>query len=444
MENDMTGPRPPWLATRLVAAVLRADERDALLGDLCEEFVLRASGSPQAAARWYWNQAIRSVPVLLGSRSRRGRWISTLAIAAAAYVVVGALNALITLVVERWLGTSVSTSHVPAAMIGLSAIAGGAHLASRVRPLAGKVLGGLVMLVALLLLLFPVDASPVWYQLIFLFAGPLAAHLGSAVAVKMSSRALIASAIVLLGGTLHAQSAESTSRRDLLAAKTALYDSNFRNDRAGLRAAIGRAQAASADQSVRAMALYYTAWGEWALSHADLQAGDMESAQATLLRAERAAREGLALRPDDVEFVVMLADVLIWRLVADPKQFAGLAPEVRTLRTRALASRPENPRALIMDAGLIFNNPPERGGDRAKGLAIWKRAIALFEHEAATLPADPLRPDWGLALSYAWMCDLHLAMRPRQVDEARAAAQKALALRPDFWYVKEVIAPRLR
>ena len=82
------------------------------------------------------------------------------------------------------------------------------------------------------------------------------------------------------------------------------------------------------------MALYYAAWGEWALSHADLQTGDIASAQATLLRAERAARAGLALRPDDVEFVVMLADVLIWRLVADTAQFPAIAPEVRTLRAR--------------------------------------------------------------------------------------------------------------
>lgn len=97
-----------------------------------------------------------------------------------------------------------------------------------------------------------------------------------------------------------------------------------------------------------------------------------------------------------------------------------------------------------MDAGLIFNTPPERGGDRVKGLALWERAIALFEAEAATPVVDPLRPDWGLALSYAWVCDLHLAMRPRQVEAARAAARKALSIAPNFWYVEHVILPRLR
>jgi hypothetical protein len=189
MENDMSEPHPPWLASLLLSAVLQTGDRDALLGDLCEEFALRARGSQRAAARWYWTQAIRSVPALLGSRSRRGRWLSTLAIACAAYLVVGVLNAVGTSIVTRWLGGSASIDHIPAAVIGLAAIASGAHLASRLRPPAGEVLGGLVMLVALLLLVYPVDASPVWYQLIFLILGPLAAHLGSAVAVRARTRA---------------------------------------------------------------------------------------------------------------------------------------------------------------------------------------------------------------------------------------------------------------
>lgn len=260
----------------------------------------------------------------------------------------------------------------------------------------------------------------------------------------MFSRFLFIPVVVLLGGAAHAQNAPPQARQELIAAKAAMYDSNFRNDRDGLRSAIQRAQAASADGSVRAMALYYVAWGEWALSHADLQAGSISQAQSTLLRAEQAARAGLALRPNDVEFVVMLADVLIWRLVADPAKFPAIAPEVRTLRAHAFGLQPDNPRALIMDAGLVFNTPPERGGDRQKGLALWKRAITLFEQEAAKPATDPLRPDWGLALSYAWVCDLHLAMRPRQIDEARTSARKALEMRPDFWYVREVIAPRLR
>ena len=178
----MTGPHPPWLAAKLLSGVTHTDERDALLGDLFEEYGARASASPPAAARWYWHQTIRSMPILLGRRARHGRWISTLAIAIAAYVLVGALNAIGSSLVGWWLGGSVLPSRIPSAVVGLVAISSGAHLASRVRRSAGEVVGGLVIVMAVVMLLFPMDASPVWYQLIFLILGPLAAHLGSAAA----------------------------------------------------------------------------------------------------------------------------------------------------------------------------------------------------------------------------------------------------------------------
>jgi hypothetical protein len=120
--------------------------------------------------------------ILLGRRARQGRWISTLAIAIAAYVVVGALNAIGTSILVWWLGGSVLPGRIPLAIVGLVAIGSGAHLASRVRPFAGEIVGGLVIVMAVVMLLFPMDESPARYQVTFLILGPLAAHLGSAAA----------------------------------------------------------------------------------------------------------------------------------------------------------------------------------------------------------------------------------------------------------------------
>lgn len=110
-----------------------------------------------------------------------------MAIAGAAYLFVGVLNAAGMAVVARWLGVSLSTTHLPAAMVGLIAICSGAHLASRIRPPAGHVLGGLVAVVAGLLLLFTVDTAPWWYQLTFLILGPLSARLGAAAGVRATT-----------------------------------------------------------------------------------------------------------------------------------------------------------------------------------------------------------------------------------------------------------------
>jgi tetratricopeptide (TPR) repeat protein len=234
------------------------------------------------------------------------------------------------------------------------------------------------------------------------------------------------------------------ARRQLIAAKTALYDGNFRNDQAGMKAAVAHALDASQHEPLRAMALYYAAWGEWAIAHSQMQAGDLTGASASLGRAEQHARAGLQSRPNDPEFVLMLANALIWRIVAEPTRVAQIGSEVRKLRAKVLELAPDNPRVVIMDAGLIFNNPPERGGSREQGLARWQHALDLFEREATLAADDELRPDWGRALAYAWVADLYLAMRPRQVEEAREAARRALQLSPDFWYVTDVVMPRLK
>lgn len=61
--------RPPALARWLLERCTVHADRDAVLGDLFEEFEARATVSPARASQWFWRQALRSViPVL------RRRW----------------------------------------------------------------------------------------------------------------------------------------------------------------------------------------------------------------------------------------------------------------------------------------------------------------------------------------------------------------------------------
>src|SRR5205814_6784804 len=110
----------------------------------------------------------------------------------------------------------------------------------------------------------------------------------------VTSAILLALTVVPAVASLR-QSSVPDPRTRLIAAKAALYDSNFRNDRPGLSIAVESALAASSDESVRSIAFYYAAWGEWAASHSYLQAGDLEGAVASLTRSEQHARAGLAL-----------------------------------------------------------------------------------------------------------------------------------------------------
>ena len=59
--------RPPRSAEKLLAALLPIDDRDEILGDLAESFVLRASRAPIRARVWYWMQVLMVPAWLLGS-----------------------------------------------------------------------------------------------------------------------------------------------------------------------------------------------------------------------------------------------------------------------------------------------------------------------------------------------------------------------------------------
>jgi predicted permease len=54
-------PHPPTLALRLLARRLPADWREFVIGDLEEEFSVRASANVPAARRWFWRQTLRCV-----------------------------------------------------------------------------------------------------------------------------------------------------------------------------------------------------------------------------------------------------------------------------------------------------------------------------------------------------------------------------------------------
>src|SRR2546425_11109058 len=83
----------PRFATWLLGCLLPQRDREAVLGDLIEEYAIRArSASPSTVARWLWGQVYRSVPLVLWSAIRRRGSLSTLSVALGAYIVAGTLE----------------------------------------------------------------------------------------------------------------------------------------------------------------------------------------------------------------------------------------------------------------------------------------------------------------------------------------------------------------
>ena len=234
------------------------------------------------------------------------------------------------------------------------------------------------------------------------------------------------------------------ARATLIEARNLAYDANFRNDQAGLRAAITALQALPSDGPEGAYTNYYLWWTNWTLVAAQAQANETAGAVESAHRALRYARLAAASRPDDPEFQSALANALIAVAVVDRPQFAAMANELAGVRQRALEIGARNPRVVLMDAGMIFNNPPERGGSQERGLARWQEALDLFEAESKATTVDPIAPRWGHALAQGWMATLFLRMTPPQKENARRAADAALKMRPDFWWVREQVLPQLK
>jgi hypothetical protein len=70
---------PPVMARLLITAVAPPRDYNSVAGDLHEEYVQRAAaGSRVVADRWYWSQAIRSIPSLLSYSRVRNSFVTTI------------------------------------------------------------------------------------------------------------------------------------------------------------------------------------------------------------------------------------------------------------------------------------------------------------------------------------------------------------------------------
>ena len=170
---------PSPMATWLVERVLPERDREAILGDLIEEYELRARSTiPWMVSRWYWGQVGRSVPRMVWGSVSRGRWLPTLGVAMGAYIAAGALEFAGTVVISKLFRPEGLVFTVISLVLGLTTMVIGGYFATWIRPGAGMVMAGIVMIVVAVLMMTMSGSAPLWYGLAFLVFGPLAALAG--------------------------------------------------------------------------------------------------------------------------------------------------------------------------------------------------------------------------------------------------------------------------
>jgi hypothetical protein len=168
---------PRAFACCLLESVLPVPHLGALLGDLIEEYTLRAeSTSRSVAARWFWIQVCRSIPFMVGSSLRTGDWLIRAGVASGVYVVMGMLKITADLIIQKLVAPGQTAYILLAPIVFLATTSIGGCAAARIRSGTTLFLALLVMATVAVLIAVSACSIPVpwWYQLGFLTLGPLA------------------------------------------------------------------------------------------------------------------------------------------------------------------------------------------------------------------------------------------------------------------------------
>jgi hypothetical protein len=168
------------VALVFLRVLLPTPQREPVLGDLAEEYAIRARSG--CALPWLVGQVCRSVPAVLRMAASRGTWLTTIGIAGGAWVAASALESVAVAVTLRWVGDRTLLGAILSTLLGMLSMVGGGYVAARLRTGAAKVMAAIVLVVVMALMLAAGNTSPLWYQLTFLFFGPLAPLLGGALA----------------------------------------------------------------------------------------------------------------------------------------------------------------------------------------------------------------------------------------------------------------------
>ncbi|MDQ6771304.1 MAG: tetratricopeptide repeat protein [Gemmatimonadota bacterium] len=134
----------------------------------------------------------------------------------------------------------------------------------------------------------------------------------------------------------------------------------------------------------------------------------------------------------------LLSSILGRLIGADPSLGMSLGPASQGEMMSAVSTGPTNPRVWMLRGVSSMFTPVQWGGGLPAAEAQLRKAIEFFATDKPVPPA----PSWGNAEAYVWLGQV--LQRQNKPADALVAYNNALALEPNYTWVKMVLVPSVR
>jgi tetratricopeptide (TPR) repeat protein len=257
--------------------------------------------------------------------------------------------------------------------------------------------------------------------------------------MTLPSVVLIAAGVALIGSCVEGPPQDVLVAQEVRDASRQARDGDLQADWNKLLDARARLERLVGDKDVSALVHYHLGYVDWRLASLVYMSTGMSGQAPYLRRAVSELEQAVALQPDFADAYALIGMLTGALIGTDPSQAEQLRPRLQAAWKAALQPEHPGPRVMLLRAMAVFASPPQYGGSREKGLALWQDAIALFGKERTR---DIPGPEWGHAEAWGWLGGAYLMNN--EPDKAVPAFERALQLRKDFWWVASVALPQAR
>ena len=222
---------------------------------------------------------------------------------------------------------------------------------------------------------------------------------------------------------------------------------DYEDDRKALLTLAGEMERYTKKGPLASRALYWRGFAMWrrALNGFN-DSVDPKELERDLTEAVRSFTEAAAKDPEFVD-ARAAASICLFSLAYLNKDDAERRQAHMTrgvqLREEAEKAAPENPRVLWLRGGGEWWTPAERGGSQAKAIETYERGLELARKQkrSATDPLEPASGEPELLMTLAWA---YSNRATPDIAAAESNAIAALALVPNWHYVRDILLPQIR